>query len=109
MYEVPFEAIQLSEGLEAYTPLKRKIVTSEFQKMILRRFGTIEEAWYGAFDLDDSGSIDFSEFCSGCKRVGYCGNLTKLWSMLDLDGSGSIEKEELTATDVDADEMEDEE
>merc|ERR1712083_630992 len=68
----------------------------DFQKFLVRRFGCVEDAWSKAFDTDFSGSINFTEFCCGCKMSGYVGNVTRLWAALDDDRSGEISLDELS-------------
>lgn len=95
MYEVAPEAMQISIDIEDWSETRRQIVVSDFQKKLVRKFNSIEVAWREAFDLDNSMSINFTEFGAGCKSVGFCGNVTRLWSMLDIDGSGEITMDEL--------------
>mmetsp|Transcript_55620 Transcript_55620/g.143274 ORF Transcript_55620/g.143274 Transcript_55620/m.143274 type:complete len:514 (-) Transcript_55620:288-1829(-) len=68
----------------------------DFQKYLKTRFGNIQNAWTTAFDTDQSGAINFTEFGLGCKAAGYVGSPTRLWSALDEDLSGEISVEELS-------------
>lgn len=93
MFEVSADAIThpvFAAGREGAAVLIR-----DFQQFLIRRFGSIEQAWQQAFDLDGSGEINFTEFGLGCKAAGYVGNATRLWGALDEDQSGEISMEEL--------------
>lgn len=95
MFEVASDAMKhpsFTAGREGAS-----VLISDFQQFLLRRFGSIEEAWHQAFDLDGSGQINFTEFGLGCKAAGYVGNATRLWAALDEDASGSISLSELLA------------
>lgn len=96
MFEVAPEAMSISEyGFEEGIP----VLIREFQGCVLRRWGTMEQAWSAAFDIDGSGTVTFSEFSMGCKRSGYVSNAMRIWSLLDVDKDGTISLAELD-TDV---------
>lgn len=95
MYEVDPRALQHSLADMQWSSTSGKIFLKEFQVMLSRRFGSVTDAWYKAFDTDGSGSINFTEFGLGCKAAGYVGNVMKLWAALDVDHSGDISLEEL--------------
>jgi len=103
MFEVAAASLQFPNPLEERSITEgQAIAIMDFQKYLIRRFGTIESAWNQAFDTDGSGSVNFTEFGLGCKAAGYVGNASRLWAALDEDLSGSISVEELG---LDADEL----
>jgi hypothetical protein len=95
MFEVAPDAVQFSTLSSSWTSEGLKIFVKDFQNFLIRKFGSIEVAWSVAFDLDGSGSINFTEFGLGCKSSGYVGNATRLWAALDEDRSGEISLDEL--------------
>lgn len=96
MFEVAADALEHSTLNTKWGTDSQKIFVEDFQKFLLRRFGSIEEAWVKAFDTDGSGAINFTEFGLGCKAAGFVGNATRLWAALDDDRSGEISLDELT-------------
>jgi len=97
MYEVAADAMPFSLVNASWAPEILKVFVGEFQKFLIAKFGSIEEAWEDAFDTDGSGEINFTEFSLGCKKAGYVGNATRLWAALDEDRGGSISLDELNA------------
>jgi len=95
MYEVASDALVHSTLNTKWTDESQRIFVEDFQKFLVRRFGSIEVAWEKAFDIDGSGGINFTEFGMGCKLAGFVGNATRLWAALDEDGGGDISLEEL--------------
>jgi len=95
MFEVAADALTHSTETSKWGGESQKLYIEEFQKYLLRRFGTIEIAWSKAFDTDGSGAINFTEFGLGCKTAGFVGNVTRLWQALDDDRSGEISIDEL--------------
>mmetsp|Transcript_22132 Transcript_22132/g.48937 ORF Transcript_22132/g.48937 Transcript_22132/m.48937 type:complete len:437 (-) Transcript_22132:322-1632(-) len=64
--------------------------------VILRsKFGSVTRAWLLALDTDQNGCLEFREFCSALRALGYVGNLRTMWYHLDKDGSGIITLGEL--------------
>jgi hypothetical protein len=72
-----------------------KVVIADFQRYIIRRFGSLEEAWNVVFDPDGDGTIDFTCFTTALKMAGYAGSAARLWAALDEDRSGNISMDEL--------------
>jgi len=95
MFEVAEDALQVSTLSSSWTGESLRIFVNDFQNFLIRKFGSIGAAWEIAFDTDESGSINFTEFGLGCKASGYVGNATRLWAALDEDRSGEISLEEL--------------
>mmetsp|Transcript_21030 Transcript_21030/g.37869 ORF Transcript_21030/g.37869 Transcript_21030/m.37869 type:complete len:162 (+) Transcript_21030:14-499(+) len=95
VYLASKSAMRIPEGSVLVSQARKQIVLSDFQKQVIDNYGSIEEAWHLVFDTDRSGYINFSEFSTACKLAGYRGNLFRLWSILDEDGSGEITLDEL--------------
>jgi len=96
MYQVTEDAMPHSLVNSSWAPEILVVFVYEFQKFLISKFGSIEDAWYEAFDTDGSGEINFTEFSIGCKKAGYVGNATRLWASLDEDRGGSISLDELS-------------
>jgi len=95
MYEVSPDALKASTWDSSWTGESLKVFLQDFQNFLIRKFGSIEDAWHMAFDADNNGSVNFTEFSMGCKAAGYVGNATRLWAALDDDRSGELSLEEL--------------
>jgi len=95
IYEVAEEALHISTLSSTWTEEFLAVFVKDFQNFLIRKFGSVEIAWCEAFDLDQSGSINFTEFGLGCKASGYVGNASRLWAALDEDRSGEISISEL--------------
>lgn len=67
----------------------------EFRQVLKRKFGSITRAWRIGLDADNSGLLDFMEFCAATKAIGYTGDLRTLWFNMDMDNSGNITLNEL--------------
>lgn len=97
MWEVSRDAMPYSTLKTTWTGEALAVFVQDFQRHLIRKFGSIEDAWAQAFDTDGNGSVDFTEFGLGCKASGYVGNTTRLWAALDEDGGGDISLEEFMA------------
>mmetsp|Transcript_113028 Transcript_113028/g.200349 ORF Transcript_113028/g.200349 Transcript_113028/m.200349 type:complete len:550 (+) Transcript_113028:94-1743(+) len=95
-FEAAAESLQHSLEVAQWTENRKKIIVSEFQKFILKRFESFDTAWQEAFDIDHLGYINFTKFGHGCRKSGYTGNLSRLWAMLDDDQSGEITLDEFS-------------
>lgn len=96
MYEVAPGALQHPNPLESREITESQVIAIlDFQKYIMRRFGSIRNAWDHSFDADHDGIVNFTEFGLGCKAAGYVGNASRLWAAFDQDLSGTITVEEL--------------
>lgn len=60
------------------------------KKTLRSKFGTVAMAWKNILDLDNHGRLSWTSFADACRRVGYLGDLLKLWKDLDKDGLGYI-------------------
>jgi len=95
MYEVASDALEHTLGGPDWSANRKKLVVFEFQRILLRKYGSLTKAWHEAFDIEYVGHINFTKFTRGCKAAGYNGNLFRLWRMFDEDGSGEITLDEL--------------
>eukprot|EP00747_Dinoflagellata_sp_TGD_P027280 gnl/TRDRNA2_/TRDRNA2_132519_c0_seq1.p1 gnl/TRDRNA2_/TRDRNA2_132519_c0~~gnl/TRDRNA2_/TRDRNA2_132519_c0_seq1.p1 ORF type:complete len:1424 (-),score=306.60 gnl/TRDRNA2_/TRDRNA2_132519_c0_seq1:173-3874(-) len=69
----------------------------EFDRLCIRKYGTLMNAWRQCLDADGNGKLTFNELCNGARYLGYGGDLQKLWRSLDTDNSGSITIREIDA------------
>lgn len=95
IYEAAPQALAFSIEKADWTSNRKKIAITDFQKLVRRRYGSFEVAWPEAFDRDGVGSINVTQFRAGCNAVYFSGDVLRLWSMLDEDGSGEITMDEL--------------
>merc|ERR1712008_283218 len=98
LYRAAPEVARLPLDMNNWTPMKRYVVVRDFQHLLQRKFTSCEEAWHRAFDVSGRGHVDFSEFSQGCKISGFCGNVTRLWVMLDNWGRGELTLYDLIAS-----------
>ena len=47
-------------------------------------------AWRHGLDRDHNDKMDFAEFSSAVRDVGYAGSARELWAELDLNGNGFV-------------------
>lgn len=95
MYEVNADALEFSFLDASWTPEILRIFVAEFQRFLISKFGSIDDAWDEAFDLDGLGAVNFTQFSMGCKKAGYVGNATRLWAAINEDAGAEICLEEL--------------
>merc|ERR1719326_968200 len=65
-----------------------------FEAALTRKYGNLLRAWTLALDIDGSGSIGFTEFCTAVRAQGFAGSLKDLWKEYDKDGEGFISMDE---------------
>merc|ERR1712039_237964 len=90
MFQASTDSLQHSLRSASWTANRKFIAVGEFQKKLIARYGSLIEAWHCGYHGLDGGFINFTTFISGCKAAGYRGDVTRLWNMLDEDGSGEI-------------------
>lgn len=95
LFEAATEAMKESLYDAPWTVNRELICIRDFQKILRSKFGTLEVAWRKAFDVEQLGYINFTKFNKGCKTCGFCGDVSRLWKMLDKDLSGEISQEEM--------------
>eukprot|EP00929_Paragymnodinium_shiwhaense_P048857 TRINITY_DN24664_c0_g2_i2.p1 TRINITY_DN24664_c0_g2~~TRINITY_DN24664_c0_g2_i2.p1 ORF type:complete len:808 (-),score=109.83 TRINITY_DN24664_c0_g2_i2:586-3009(-) len=70
----------------------------ELRRWARNEFGDVLSA-FNAFDADDSGDLTLREFVKNLKKYKFPGDATKLFHQLDLDGSGSLNGQEVAFID----------
>jgi len=60
-----------------------------FREFLRKQYGSIIAGWR-VLDSDKSGRLSFYEFCNACRKMGFSGNLRKLWEELDVNQDGSV-------------------
>jgi hypothetical protein len=96
MYVAAEEAMQYNLYSDELSANRKMIVLMDFQRSVQMKCVNLERGWCEAFDTDGGGSICFTEFEPGCRHVGYAGDLTRVWGILDEDRSGEITIDEFT-------------
>jgi len=66
-----------------------------FRLFLTSRYGNLVRAWRQHLDPDGDGRLQFTEFCTQCRAIGFQGNLKALWLSLDVDDTGDISLSEL--------------
>lgn len=61
-----------------------------FMDCLLRSYGNVVRAWRHGLDRDHNDKMDFAEFSSAVRDVGYAGSARELWAELDLNGNGYV-------------------
>lgn len=65
------------------------------KKLLVRKYGTICQAWRHVLDLDGNGKLSFLEWCKALRTVGFEGNIKATYKQLDDDNSGIVTFAEL--------------
>lgn len=108
MYEADTSALActLMGQTEYERDVKAQVLIGDFTRCLSKKFGSVHEGLKRAFfigslnpykdkDIESSSCVNFTQFLSGCKIIGYTSNVTKLWALLDEDQSGSVDYDEL--------------
>lgn len=102
-----------SPGHDGHSPKKsKKLDESRLQEQASAAEATKEifsksqcrhslSAWLHCFDEDHNDKIDFDEFCKGMMKLGFQGDIVKLWKDMDLDGSGVLTFDEIDVESAD--------
>lgn len=61
MYEVNADALEFSFLDASWSPEILRIFVAEFQKFLISKFGSVEEAWDEAFDVAGVGVVNFTQ------------------------------------------------
>jgi Ca2+-binding EF-hand superfamily protein len=64
--------------------------SEEFEMLCKRKYGSMVGAWRQCLDSDHNGKLTFNEFCAALRRLGYVGDMRKLWKRYDKDQKGCI-------------------
>jgi len=96
---VIFEVSQDSCKSHLYKSMQEVEVTKQgllldLHRRIVKKYGCIEYGLKKAFCINEEGELNFSQFVSGTKLLGYHGHMTRLWALLDEDQGGSVSYEE---------------
>lgn len=76
---------------------KGDIAKEKFRSLLLNTYGNFVRAWREGLDRDHNGVLDYKEFFTACKDVGYGGLPRELWEALDIDQSGAVSLWEIDA------------
>lgn len=60
-------------------------VLKEFAASSQRTFGSWHNAWRDVFDIKGDDRVKITQFLEGCKLIGYTGDATRTFEMLDVD------------------------
>jgi len=60
----------------------------------LHKLGDDDKIW-DYFDTSSNGSVSMTEFFDGARRVGFKGNVKRIFNLIDCNRSGQIERDEL--------------
>mmetsp|Transcript_24589 Transcript_24589/g.68472 ORF Transcript_24589/g.68472 Transcript_24589/m.68472 type:complete len:386 (-) Transcript_24589:107-1264(-) len=66
----------------------------KFVMFLNQRWGNMVRAWRLVFDPDGDGKLQFTEFCSKCRNIGFGGNMKALWIALDKNDTGFLSLDE---------------
>merc|ERR1712113_905295 len=78
---------------------RRVAATAEdLKRQMLEEFDTLAEAWHEVLDKEHRGSIGYKEFLTGCRRLGFVGDMRGHFAELDKDATGLISLVDLDAT-----------
>jgi len=76
---------------EVVNPRYEASSAAELVSILVACYGSVISAWDTALDLDGNGKLDYGEFLSACRAVGFNGSLKRIFSELaDDDGLVSI-------------------
>ncbi|CAE7760549.1 unnamed protein product [Symbiodinium microadriaticum] len=75
--------------------LKKFERRQNFKDCLLRSYGNFVRAWREGLDRDHNHKLDYHEFSTAVKDVGYPGNPRELWEELDLNENGFVSLWEL--------------
>eukprot|EP00927_Polykrikos_kofoidii_P005166 TRINITY_DN12057_c0_g1_i1.p1 TRINITY_DN12057_c0_g1~~TRINITY_DN12057_c0_g1_i1.p1 ORF type:complete len:528 (-),score=52.56 TRINITY_DN12057_c0_g1_i1:91-1674(-) len=94
LYEVTPQA--LTQLGDKWPEDMSKVFLREFQTNLVKRFGSIENAWNEVFDAVGSGGVSLAKFIIGCKAAGFWGNISRLWFLLYDHDRGDVSLAELS-------------
>mmetsp|Transcript_32897 Transcript_32897/g.71787 ORF Transcript_32897/g.71787 Transcript_32897/m.71787 type:complete len:684 (-) Transcript_32897:87-2138(-) len=70
----------------------------EVKDFLVGAEGSALKAWLTHFDHNNDQKISLNEFVRGMRRVGYQGDITQVFKVLDIDNSGELSLEEIDAS-----------
>lgn len=83
----------LGHPLETRVPCE----AADFRKHLQNRYSGLPRAW-GFLDVNENGVLEFAEFVQACRRVGFSGNLRKIFTELCGDGGQFLRPSDLDPT-----------
>jgi len=96
MFEVSQDALDLRlHKSDEEIEVAKQALLQDLHRRITKKYGSIEIGLKKAFCIAEADELNFTQFVSGTKLLGYPGHMTRLWSMLDEDQGGSVSYEEL--------------
>lgn len=85
----PQEYLQASANIQA---------VAEIKELVLQHGGSYVKGWRRVFDSGNDNRCDWTEFCKGCKKIGYTGDFAGAWKAFDNDFTGYITLREFDQT-----------
>jgi hypothetical protein len=96
MFEVSQDVLNLRlHKTDEEMEVAKQALLQDLHRRIVKKYGTIEYGLKKAFCITEADELNFTQFVAGTKLLGYPGHMTRLWSVLDEDQSGSVSYEEL--------------
>mmetsp|Transcript_109247 Transcript_109247/g.216977 ORF Transcript_109247/g.216977 Transcript_109247/m.216977 type:complete len:538 (+) Transcript_109247:70-1683(+) len=94
-FKAAAEVLEVPLELREWSGSRQLALVADFQNFVRSRCGSLQSAWQELFDQAGTGSIEFNEFNAGCRALGYLGNVSRVWTLLDSNQNGSITLEQL--------------
>ncbi|CAK9058280.1 unnamed protein product, partial [Durusdinium trenchii] len=90
------KSAEFEKHCKVYIPPKQEDVHIEqFADLCSRKYGSMVAAWRFGIDPKGRGQLNFNEFCTAVRRLGYRGSLRKLWVDICPDGCYVIRLKDL--------------
>lgn len=71
-----------------------------FRQFLKGRFGSILQGWR-ALDWDGNGRLSFGELCFAARKMGYHGNMRKLWDEMDGNNPTGVKNGFVSLAEID--------
>lgn len=96
MYEVASSAMHISvHKSDEEKEVSRLALMTDFHRRLVKKYGSVAIGLQEAFGMSQEEELNFTQFVSGTKALGYPGHMTRLWAALDDDMSGEVSYEEV--------------
>ena len=77
------KSAEFAKHCKVYIPPKQEEVHAEsFVNLCSRKYGSMVAAWRFGIDAKGRGQLNFNEFCTAVRRLGYRGSLRELWAKI---------------------------
>ncbi|CAJ1445303.1 unnamed protein product [Effrenium voratum] len=87
---------EFAKSCKVYVPPKQEPERVEgFANLCCRKYGSLVAAWRFGIDPKGRGQLNFNEFCTAVRRLGYRGSLRNLWESICPDGSYVVRLKDL--------------